>query len=174
MKNLIVALAAACAAWLSAAQTQETAGSLAYFTKEAFVNADMRGIADDIDSTLARCSAALAAAEDIASTRTGHERDAILLRIEIARSLESYVRARHSRKPEAKDLELMAWQGAMEMRGFLNYFVAEKVRSAARAKLPQPETLNGAISARRATAWRTTVRRSGGPSPRPRSGRPRR
>ena len=62
MKNLIVALAAACAAWLPAAQTQETAGSLAYFTKEALASADMRGIADDIDSTLARGPAAFAAA----------------------------------------------------------------------------------------------------------------
>ena len=142
MKKLIVALAAACATCLSAAQTQETAGGLRYFTRVALESVNMDGIAEYIDATLAKCPAAFAAATDLAATRTGHERDALLLRIEIARSLESYVRARHSRKPEAKDMELLAWQGAKEMGNFLAYFEAERLRGAARAKLPPPVTLD--------------------------------
>ena len=140
--NKIMFAAAACAAMLSAAQPQETAGELAYFTKDAFDSADMSGIADDIESTLSQCPAAFAAAEDLAATRTGRERDAILTRVEIARSLRLYIRARHSRDPGAKDKELLAWQGAMEMQSFFAYFNAERLRNEARRKQPPPVELN--------------------------------
>ena len=125
----------------SAAQ-QETAGGLRYFTRAALASADMDGIAEYIDATLAKCPAAFAAATDLAATRAGRARDALVLRVELARSLEAYVRAYHTRKPEARDRELMAWQGAKEMDNFFAYFKAERLRDEARAKLPPPVTLD--------------------------------
>ena len=77
--NKIMFAAAACAAMLSAAQPQETAGELAYFTKDAFDSADMSGIADDIESTLSQCPAAFAA--DPCRGRYGRIRDIVLNRI---------------------------------------------------------------------------------------------
>ena len=126
----------------ASAAPQETAGGLRYFTRAALESADMGGIAEYIDATLAKCPAAFAAATDLAATRTGRERDALVLRVELARNLETYVRAYHTRKPEARDRELMAWQGAKEMDNFLAYFAAERLRDGARAELPPPVTLD--------------------------------
>lgn len=118
---------------------QETAGEYAYFTKAALESADMAGVAGDIDATLGRCAAEFAAAEALAAGRSGHERDAILSRVELARSLESYIRRRHTSDEGKKDAELLAWQGAMEMRSFFAYFAAERLRGEARAALPPAE-----------------------------------
>ena len=126
----------------ASAAPQETAGGLRYFTRAALESADMDGIAEYIDATLAKCPAAFAAATDLAATRAGRARDALVQRVELARSLEAYVRAYHTRKPEARDRELMAWQGAKEMDNFLAYFKAERLRDGARAKLPPPVTLD--------------------------------
>lgn len=79
MKKLIVALAAACATCLPAAQTQETAGGLRYFTRAALASADMNGIPEYIDATLAKCPAAFAAATDLAATRASQKRIGALL-----------------------------------------------------------------------------------------------
>lgn len=121
---------------------QETVGEYAYFTKAALETADMAGVAGDIDSILGRCAAEFAAAEALAAGRTGHERDAILSRVEIARSLESYIRRRHTPDAGKKDAELLAWQGAMEMRSFFAYFAAERLRDEARAALSESKTLD--------------------------------
>ncbi|MBO7686754.1 MAG: hypothetical protein J6V72_10245, partial [Kiritimatiellae bacterium] len=126
----------------ASAAPQETAGGLRYFTRAALESADMGGIAEYIDATLVKCPAAFAAAEDLATTRAGRERDALLLRVELARNLENYVRAYHTSKPEARDRELMAWQGAKEMGNFFAYFEAERLRGEARARLPPPVTLD--------------------------------
>ena len=126
----------------ASAAPQETAGGLRYFTRAALESADMDGIAEYIDATLAKCPAAFAAATDLAATRAGRARDALVQRVELARSLEAYVRAYHTRKPEARDRELMAWQGAKEMDNFFAYFKAERLRDEARAKLPPPVTLD--------------------------------
>ena len=126
----------------ASAAPQETAGGLRYFTRAALESADMDGIAEYIDATLAKCPAAFAAATDLAATRAGRARDALVLRVELARSLEANVRAYHTRKPEARDRELMAWQGAKEMDNFFAYFKAERLRDEARAKLPPPVTLD--------------------------------
>ena len=127
---------------LSAAQPQETEGAYAYFTKEALAAVDMRGMAEEIETVLAKCGSELSAAEDLASTRGGRERDAILLRVEIARNLAAYIRARHSRHPGGKDREILAWQGAMEMKNFFSYFKAERLRDEAKAALPPAVELN--------------------------------
>lgn len=125
-----------------AGQPQETGGLYGYFTKTALASADMDGVADDIDTILERCSAEFAAAEALATGRSGHERDAILSRVEIARNLESYIRRRHTPDEDKMDAELLAWQGAMEMRSFFAYFAAERLRDAARGALPPAEVLD--------------------------------
>ncbi|MBP5543948.1 MAG: hypothetical protein ILM98_07725 [Kiritimatiellae bacterium] len=121
---------------------QETVGEYAYFTKAALETADMAGVAGDIDSILGRCADELSAAEALAAHRIGHERDAILSRVEIARHLESYIRRRHTPDESAKDSELLAWQGAMEMRSLFAYFTAERQRGETLAKLPAAEVLD--------------------------------
>ena len=143
-KNELMVLAVASLAVVlgASAAPQETAGGLRYFTRAALESADMDGIAEYIDATLAKCPAAFAAATDLAATRVGRDRDALVLRVKLARSLEAYVRAYHTRKPEARDRELMAWQGAKEMDNFFAYFKAERLRDEARAKLPPPVTLD--------------------------------
>ena len=136
MNELKILAAVALAVVLGAsAAPQETAGGLRYFTRAALESADMGGIAEYIDATLTKCPAAFAAAENLAATRAGRERDALLLRVELARNLEAYVRAYHTRKPEARDRKLLAWQGAKEMGNFLAYFEAERLRGEARAHL---------------------------------------
>ena len=139
---LAAALPAFCLGGDVPANRQETAGEYAYFTKAALEFADMAGVADDIDSILERCSAEFAAAEALATGRSGHERDAILSRVELVRSLESYIRRRHTSDEGKKDAELLAWQGAMEMRSFFAYFAAERLREEARAALPPAKTLD--------------------------------
>ena len=73
----------------ASAAPQETAGGLRYFTRAALESADMDGIAEYIDATLAKCPAAFAAATDLAATRAGRARDALVQRVELARSLEA-------------------------------------------------------------------------------------
>ena len=63
----------------ASAALQETAGGLRYFTRAALASADMDGIAEYIDATLAKCPAAFAAATDLAATRASQKRIGALL-----------------------------------------------------------------------------------------------
>ena len=115
-------------------------GKLDYFEPKALANADMSGVKEGIERQLGRCAAEFAAAEELVAKRSGRERAMILDRVEIGRRLERYVRERHL--DGAKDLELMAWQGAEELRNLWCYFAAEKRREEARAKAPTPIVIN--------------------------------
>ena len=115
-------------------------GKLDYFEPKALANADMSGVKEGIERQLGRCAAEFAAAEGLAAKRSGRDRAMILDRVEIGRRLERYVRERHL--DGAKDLELMAWQGAEELRNLWCYFAAEKRREEARATAPAPIVLN--------------------------------
>lgn len=115
-------------------------GKLDYFEPEALAQADMEGVKEGIERQLGRCASEFAAAEELAAKRSGRERAMILDRVEIGRRLERYVRERHL--DGAKDLELMAWQGAEELRNLWCYFAAEKRREEARGAAPAPVVLN--------------------------------
>lgn len=114
-------------------------GKLDYFEPYALERADMTGVKEGIDKILSRCEAEFAAAEQVAVKRSGRERDMVAMRIEIGRRLERYVRERHG---GAKDVELMAWQGAEELRQLFTYFAVERRRDEARAKAPKPTVIN--------------------------------
>lgn len=115
-------------------------GRLKYFTADALATADLEGVKELIDGIVARCDGECAAAEKLAATLVGRERDEVLARVEITRRLKDYILLRH--RPEEKDMEVMAWQGAEEMRCLLEYFSEVAKYSKLKAGLPAAVTLN--------------------------------
>lgn len=117
-------------------------GQLKYFTRWAYAHADMEGVSAEIDSILAASDLRFREAEALAETRTGLEREMLLSRLEIARRTVKYIRERHTADPARRDLELMAWQGAEELKSLYAYFAAESRRDDERRKLAPPVILN--------------------------------
>lgn len=128
-----VCLAVVCAV-MGVASAAE--GSLDYFKGTALRDADMRGIAAEIDSILARAPAEFEFARGLAATRDGHARNRIADRLEIAQRLVHYVEDRHSTRTDRRDCELLAYQGACELETFYGYFHAEADLEARRAACP--------------------------------------
>ena len=117
-------------------------GKYGYFTEEALAQADVSGLAEKIEARLAEAEDRFAEAETLAEGLDWTTGDAIRSRVEIARNLVDYIAARHTRNPMEKDSEILAWQGAEELRVLFGYFAAEKRRASARAALPNAVTFD--------------------------------
>ena len=112
------------------------AGQLGYFEPSALKRVDRTAVRGDVAAALGRCAEAFAEAEAVAGGRTGRARDMILKRLEIGRRLEAYVRERAD--ADSQELELMAWQGAQELKSLFGYFAAERRRDERRDSRQQP------------------------------------
>lgn len=115
-------------------------GSTGYFTPEALATADMAGVAENIDRTLGEFEGRLAAAGELQQKLTGCEADMIATRRELAERLRTYIVKR--RQAGTREMELLAWQGAEELKSFYAYFAAEERRRQAKAAAPRPIALN--------------------------------
>lgn len=111
-----------------------------YFTDEALSTADMTGVATNIEWVLNGAEARFLEAERLVRARTGSAADQVATRLEIARRLKDYVAKRH--RAGTKDLELLAWQGAEELKSFYSYFAAEARRQAVQATCAPTVVLN--------------------------------
>ena len=111
-----------------------------YFTAEALATADMDGVAEEIAGALAACDREFAKAEALAKGLTGHDREQIVCRLTMARRLRDYVTKRVA-APE-RDEQILAWQGAQELKAFFDYFAREAKRHTAKVPAPMPKELN--------------------------------
>jgi len=118
----------------------QTAGRLEYFREDALRNADLRGVKELIDETLSTCEDVCREAEKLASHLSGRDRDQVLSRVEITRRLRDYTAKRHL--PDEKDFEILAWQGAEELKVFYEYFREVARYHVRKSKLPSPQTVN--------------------------------
>jgi len=111
-----------------------------YFTDEALSTADMDGVAAETAAALAKCEAAFANAEELLRKLTNHDREQIRCRLEMARRLRDYVTKRAA-APE-RDEQILAWQGAMELEAFFDYFHRMAKRVAEKASAPPPKVFD--------------------------------
>ena len=117
-----------------------TAGRLEYFTEDALKGADLGGVKEMIDDTLSKCEKTCREAEAFAGRLSGRDRDQVLARVELTRRLRSYIEKRHL--PAERDFEILAWQGAEEMKCFFEYFRETAGFFEQKAKLPARQTVN--------------------------------
>lgn len=118
----------------------ECVADTGYFTKEALATADMAGVAENVDWTLGEAEGRFARAAAVSARLTGYAADMIETRLELARRLRNYVVRRH--RVGTREMELLAWQGAEELKSFYAYFAAEERRHEAKAGSPSPIELN--------------------------------
>lgn len=128
---------ATCVALFVAANCLAATG---YFTEEALATADMTGVAENIERTLGESDGRFADAEKLAAGLKGYDADMVSSRLEIARRLRAYVARRH--RVGTREMELLAWQGAEELKSFYAYFAAEARRWAARSAAAAPLVLD--------------------------------
>lgn len=99
-----------------------------YFTDEALATADCEGLAGETSAALARCKDEFTAAENLLDRLSGFERDAVRCRLTMARRLQEYVSKRAA--AIERDEQILAWQGAQELKAFFGYFRrAERLRN---------------------------------------------
>ena len=106
--------------------------STGYFTEESLKTADMTGISEGVERTLKAFDGRISRAKALARKLSGVEADMVASRVELAQRLRDYVAQRH--RAGTQEMELLAWQGAEELRLFYAYFAAEQRRHADRAK----------------------------------------
>ena len=111
-----------------------------YFTDEALAEADMEGVDLEIAAVLAQADRKFTEAEETAKRYGGHERLAIERRLEIAKRLRHYIVKRAAR--EERDDQLLAWQGAQDLRNLYQYFNRETLRADEREALPEGHVFN--------------------------------
>ena len=135
MKKLTIAVFA-----VGACVAANCLAATGYFTPEALATADMTGVAENIERTLGESDGRFAAAEKLRSKLSGYAADMVATRLELARRLRAYIVKRH--QVGTQEMELLAWQGAEELKSFYAYFAAEERRWTARTAAPEPITLN--------------------------------
>ena len=111
-----------------------------YFTDEALSAADMYGVASETAAALERCEAEFSRAEDIVRKLTGHDREQVSCRLEMARHLRDYVTNRSV--AAERDEQILAWQGAKELESFFDYFARVTRRTAEKASAPPPKVFD--------------------------------
>ena len=112
---------------------------LDFVTPEAASKVDVKILADETNEPLSRFDQVLQKAEKFASSLKQSDpatADAVSGRIEIARRLKAYIEARRNGNVE---MQILAWQGAQELKVLLDYFGFEEDFRAEKKAMPVPK-----------------------------------
>ncbi len=134
LKNITCALLAAVCLTAAAKEL----GPLDFITESALTGMDLAPMLKDINDTLYRCDEVFSAAEKMAAAEQKNDpqkADAVLKRLEIAKRLKNYIEVRRT---GSREMQVLAWQGAQEMKALFEYFTLEKNYLDGRKALPAP------------------------------------
>lgn len=115
---------------------------LDFVTKEAADNVDLKTLAADTSDSLSRFDKAIkraAAFADSLKKEDPETADAVTKRIEIAKRLKNYIEVRRIGNVE---MQILAWQGAQELKVLLDYFGFEERFTAEKKAMPAPKVFS--------------------------------
>lgn len=115
---------------------------LDFVTKEVAANVDVKSLAAETSNSLSRFDKVIKKAAVFATSLKKEDpetADAVTKRIEIAKRLKTYIEARRAGSAE---MQILAWQGAQELKILLDYFGFEERFTAEKKALPAPKVFS--------------------------------
>lgn len=127
---------------LAAAFAASALAPLDFVTKEAADNVDIKSLAAETSNALSRFDKVIVKAVAFADSLKKEDpetADAVSKRIEIAKRLKNYIEARRNGSAE---MQILAWQGAQELKILLDYFGFQERFTAEKKALPAPKVFS--------------------------------